>query len=259
MVFKMVITKEPIQLSEFEGKNVLVITGAGMSVAAGIPPYWGDDGVYTELQAKYGLPIEVVLSKENFDVNPAQVWEYIGESMSKFSSVAPTDGYRAITEIEKVAKHFDLITQNVDGLHKRAGTESVQEIHGHVESASCTNCSAQDYDYREQLLSKDVPTCVRCGNILRPNVVLFNMFPNFNPLEANYRAEQADVVLVIGTQSYFQYITDMFNVAANSGSRIIFVDKADPEELLANPLINSSVVDVAECFVGEAEAFLSAI
>ena len=151
-----------------------------------------------------------------------------------------------------------MYTQNCDGLHKKAGTQSVNEIHGNVESAQCTKCDAHDYDYMEQLGDAS-PTCKRCGGVLRPNIVLFGMFPHLNEVEAVYRAQQADIVLVVGTQAYFSYITSLFNIAASTGGRLIFVDKSDAKELLSNPLISAEAADAAECYTGEAEKFFSLI
>lgn len=249
--------KQPLVDADYRGKNVVFITGAGMSVGAGIPCYWGEEGVYTELENRFGRPIDQVLSASNFKSNPSEVWEYMANLFVEFKGVEPTQAYKKIAALEELAKNCFIYTQNCDGLHLKSGSKNVAEIHGSAEQAVCTQCSAVDRDFHSKLGDSGTPKCDRCDGVLKPDVVLFEEYPKLNLPEALYRCQSADLVIVVGTQAYFSYVTDMFNNAALTRSRIIFVDICEPEQIVNNPFVNNSVIETLEYYTGGAERFFA--
>ncbi|CAH7410288.1 NAD-dependent protein deacetylase of SIR2 family [Vibrio chagasii] len=228
----------PITPREYEGKSILCLTGAGMSVPSGIPCYWGKDGSYTKLQEKFGAPIEDVLSASNLAKDPTQVWQYMKALFDGLGDVKPNSAHHKLVELERVAKEFTLVTQNCDMLHTVAGSKDVLEIHGTARTAWCTHCNYRDDSYKEQLATVDIPACPECGKGMRPDVVLFEEFPRLNLSELEEKARTADILIVIGTQAYFGYIACMLNAFAQTGETAVWVDVERPDSLELNWMIN---------------------
>lgn len=188
-------------------KSVLFITGAGLSADSGLPTYRGIGGLYNDADAESGLPIEELLSGRQFRADPARTWKYLAEIGKAGRGKTPNRGHQVMAEMEK---HFDrvwVLTQNVDGFHRMAGSQNVIDIHGDLHNLRCTACDhrCQAGDYTTMKLP---PKCEKCAAVLRPDVVLFGESLPMDAMTTLRREERTgfDVVFSVGTTSVFPYI-----------------------------------------------------
>ena len=176
-------------------RSVAAFTGAGVSAESGVPTFRGADGIW----AKFN-PAELA-NIDAFMKNPALVWEWYRQRKHIIASVSPNPGHIALARMETVFPVFAVITQNIDILHRRAGSRIVHELHGNIERSYCMTCGSPCTDEAE-LSSGDIPRCARpeCGGIMRPDVVWFGeLLPDDEWKNAMHAAESADVFLSIGT------------------------------------------------------------
>ena len=189
-------------------RRLLFITGAGLSADSGLPTYRGVGGLYAAGQTTpYGLPVEVVLSGTMMTTRPEITWQFILELERPARQAVPNRGHEVIAEMES---HFEAVwtlTQNVDGLHRRAGSRQVLDVHGDLHDLACTRC-----EHAERVSSYDgldvPPRCPKCQGILRPAVVLFGEELPETKMARLWSEVQAgfDMVFSIGTTSLFPYI-----------------------------------------------------
>ncbi|WP_305073917.1 SIR2 family NAD-dependent protein deacylase [Propionivibrio sp.] len=194
-----------------EARRILFITGAGISADSGLPTYRGVGGLYNEGETEDGLSIEEALSGECFSVRPDITWKYLSRIERNCRNVHPNAAHHAIAELERgdQGRQVVVLTQNIDGLHLQAGSTNVIEIHGTLGERYCTECgkpAAVDVPGDRF----EVPRCVECGAVVRPNVVLFGeMLPEkalgrlYDELAAGF-----GMVVVIGTTAVFPYISE---------------------------------------------------
>ena len=154
------------------GTRLLVLTGAGVSAESGVPTFRDANGLWES------HPIEQVATPEGFDADPRLVWRFYSERRRKAKTVRPNPGHTALAEAEtRMGDRFLLVTQNVDGLHRRAGSRRLVEIHGNLFETQCSVCERAPFpDDREYL--GEAPRCEECrargkGGLLRPAVVWF--------------------------------------------------------------------------------------
>jgi NAD-dependent deacetylase len=192
-------------------QRILVITGAGLSADSGLPTYRGVGGLYNG-ETDDGLPIEMALSGPMLRRDPALCWKYIAELGRACLGAQPNAAHYAIAELQRKKPHCWVLTQNVDGYHRSAGSPSERliEIHGNLAPLFCQSCAAQDPDLSAHLDRPLPPLCRFCSGVLRPPVVLFQELLPQIALETLH-AEMAkgfDVVLSIGTTASFPYIIE---------------------------------------------------
>jgi NAD-dependent deacetylase len=173
-----------------ENKKIVFVTGAGISQESGIPTFRGKDGLWRNYNAMKLATIDA------FYENPKLVWEWYNERRENIFSVSPNQGHKAIAELEKYAKVI-ILTQNIDGLHQKAGSSKVLELHGSIVKIKCTVC-----DFRDEIITKfsESPPLCKCGNILRPDVVWFGESLQEDVWEhAMIQASQCDLMIIVGT------------------------------------------------------------
>ncbi len=192
-------------------ERILIITGAGLSADSGLPTYRGLGGLYNG-HTDEGLPIEAALSGSMLRRDPALCWKYLAELGKACLCAQANAGHQAIAELQRRKPECWLLTQNIDGYHRAAGspTERLIEIHGELAPLYCQSCGAVDPELAEHLSRPLPPTCQQCGGILRPPVVLFEeMLPEcaIGTLYAELRKGFA-AVISIGTSSSFPYIIE---------------------------------------------------
>ena len=192
-----------------QAERILVITGAGLSADSGLPTYRGINGLYNGLTAE-GLPIEEALSGPVLRHNPELCWKYLAELGRACLAAEPNAGHRVIAELQRRKPECWVLTQNIDGFHRRAGSpeERLIVIHGELEPLYCQSCGAGGAALADALDGTLPPRCPVCGGVLRPPVVLFEeMLPEaaIDQLYAELR-KGFEVVLVIGTNASFPYI-----------------------------------------------------
>jgi NAD-dependent deacetylase len=175
--------------------RVVVSTGAGVSAESGVPTFRGKDGLWRKFKP------EELATFEAFEKNPKLVWEWYQHRRDIINNIKPNPGHYAITEMAQYYKRFSLVTQNVDGLHRAAGSNDIIELHGNIKRNRCIGCGATSY---EEEFAQFPPRCA-CGGKLRPDVVWFG---ELLPLEALEQAENAshtcDLFFVVGSSGVVQ-------------------------------------------------------
>lgn len=221
-----------------KANRVAVLTGAGVSAESGVPTFRASDGLWE------GHRIEDVASPEGWRRNPDLVWTFYNARRVNVAKVQPNPGHFALAEMEKIWQdRFDLITQNVDGLHQRAGNARVWELHGALNRTECTACSQiADRGY-EDLGTK--PKCDRCGGRLRPNIVWFGEGLPQDIWQQAYQATlRCDVFLVIGTSAVVYPAAGLVQLAKQRGSYLTGLSPAEVIEINLNPSDAVLYVDV---------------
>ncbi|MBD3861057.1 NAD-dependent protein deacylase [Bacillus sp. 28A-2] len=183
-----------------QASHITVLSGAGMSTESGIPDFRSTGGLWTEDTARMEA-----MSRSYFLSNPHQFWPKFKElfQMKMSGEYEPNSGHTFLASLEKQGKHVDIFTQNIDGLHKKAGSQHVYELHGSIQTATCPSCRTK-YEL-PYLLKEEVPICQRvssggrtCGRVLKTDVVLFgDMVKHFDQVERSL--QQTDLLLVMGT------------------------------------------------------------
>jgi len=200
-------TLEKVAALLARAQRPLFITGAGISADSGLPTYRGIGGLYNDRVTEEGFPIEEAISGHMLARRPEITWRYIGQIESNCREAGPNAAHRLIAALEEEKPALWVLTQNIDSLHRKAGTKNMIEIHGTVHRLLCTAC-----DYRREV--EDYvglvlpPSCPECGQLVRPDVVLFGeMLPQLALKQlAQVMEEGPDIVISIGTTSVFPYI-----------------------------------------------------
>lgn len=173
-----------------DAKKIVFVTGAGISQESGIPTFRGKGGLWKNYDAMKLATIDA------FYENPKLVWEWYNERRENIFSVSPNQGHKAIADLEKYVKVI-ILTQNIDGLHQKAGSSEVLELHGSIVKIKCTVC-----DFKDEIMTKfsEIPPLCKCGNILRPDVVWFGeSLPEDIWKHAIVQASQCDMMIIAGT------------------------------------------------------------
>lgn len=199
-------------------RSALFITGAGVSAASGIPTYRGIGGLYGDKATDEGLAIEDALSGGMFERRPEVTWKHIHQIERACRGARFNAAHAALARIERRIARCWVLTQNVDGFHRIAGSTSVIDIHGDIHRILCTRCSYEAHVDDYAALAP-CPRCPECAAVLRPDVVLFGEMLPLEKVEILRRelARGFDVVVSIGTSSLFPYITRPVLEAARSG------------------------------------------
>lgn len=205
-------------------RRVVVLTGAGVSAESGVPTFRDKDGLWDKFS-----PAELA----NFDAfmkNPELVWEWYHWRQTVIKDVRPNPGHVALAELEawltRKDHSFYLVTQNVDGLHRRAGSKCILELHGNILRNKCSVCNFKT-DAIDLQLSEKLPTCPDCGKLLRPDVVWFGeMLPEFELGRAMEVASACDVCLSVGTSAVVYPAAFVPVNARNAGA---YVAEINPE------------------------------
>ncbi|KEZ78792.1 NAD-dependent deacylase [Salinisphaera hydrothermalis] len=236
--------------------RVLVITGAGMSADSGMPTYRGVGGLYEEQSTADGVAIEEALSGPMFERDPALTWKYIAQIESACRGARPNAGHHAIVDLADHVEHLCVVTQNVDGLHRAAGTRELIEMHGNIHRLFCIRCGQSRTVPDYSRLMQWPPRCGRCNGLERPAVVLFEEMLPSSALE-RYQRELAggfDVVLMIGTTAVFEYIAAPVRAAASGQGTAIEINPADtPVTALCDIKCPGPAADVVPAIVQQLE------
>ncbi len=209
--------------------RVLAITGAGMSADSGMPTYRGVGGLYNDEATADGVPIEQALSGPMFARDPGLTWKYLAQIESACRGARPNAGHQGLVSLAGHVDHLCVVTQNVDGLHRAAGTHDIIEMHGNIHRLFCIRCGQSRHVQDYSGLRQWPPLCARCDGVERPAVVLFGEMLPRSALE-RYQRELArgfDVVLMIGTTAVFEYIAAPAHAAAAGQGKAIEINPAE--------------------------------
>ena len=175
--------------------NIVFFGGAGVSTESGIPDFRSVDGLYNQ---KYSVPPEEMLSHTYFKRHPEEFFRFYRDKML-CPDAEPNDAHKKLAELEAAGKLKAVITQNIDGLHQKAGSKNVLELHGSILRNYCMNCGKR-YNLSFVLSTEGVPRCPECGGIVRPDVVLYEESLDGEVLEKSVsHLRAADLVIVGGT------------------------------------------------------------
>ena len=215
-----------------KNNRVVVLTGAGISAESGIPTFRGKDGLWK----KYD--VTQLATPEAFKKNPQLVWEWYNYRREIISQALPNQGHKIIAELEKYYNDFLLITQNIDGLHIKAGNKKVIELHGNIWRNKCSKCGKSYGDIK----SKNVPKCEICGGYIRPDVVWFGESLDKKLLEKAFsKSSKADIFLVVGTSAVVYPAAYFPQVAKNNGAFLIEINiEETPISGIADIIIRKS-------------------
>ena len=198
--------------------RVFVITGAGISADSGLPTYRGIGGLYDTDGTEDGMPIEQALSGDMLSQRPDICWKYIAQIEAACRGATFNAAHQVLAELAPRYARLCVLTQNVDGFHRDAGSRDVIEMHGNIRRLSCTGCNhseaVSDFAHIHSL-----PPYCECGAILRPDVVLFGEQLPGEALSHYYEALESgiDLVISIGTTAVFPYIAAPVDMAARQG------------------------------------------
>ena len=219
-----------------ERQPCVVLTGAGISTESGIPDFRSPSGVW----AKYD-PMEYA-TIDAFRRDPGKVWQFYALRFELLSAVEPNEGHLALAELERRGLVEAVVTQNVDGLHERAGSQAVVEVHGSIRSASCLECGerVQLEEVIAALSEAPAPLCPSCGAVLKPDVVMFGeLLPAVAIDRAVDLARRAGLLLVVGSSLEVHPVAGLPAVTVSGGGALAIVNRGPtPFDYLASVRID---------------------
>jgi NAD-dependent deacetylase len=205
---------------------VVVLTGAGVSAESGIPTFRGAGGLWRDYRATD------LVTPQAFRRDPRLVWEFYDWRRELIAAGEPNPAHHTLALMEQSTPDFTLITQNVDGLHQRAGSQNVLTLHGDIWVVRCVACDYRAQDHRVPL-PEIPPRCPRCGNLLRPDVVWFGETLPADVLRGAWTAaSRAALMLVVGTSALVQPAASLPLLAQENGATLIEVN---PDETPLSP------------------------
>ena len=204
-----------------ERQPCVVLTGAGISTESGIPDFRSAEGIW----ATYD-PFEVA-HVDALRRDPVRVWEFYALRLGLLGRAEPNDGHLALVELEERGLVRAVVTQNVDGLHQRAGSREVVEVHGSLREAECVHCGVRVAmaDALEQL---PLPACPECGEVLKPGVVMFGELLCAEAIERAQRlAAEAGLLLVVGSSLEVHPVAALPGKTLAAGGALAIVNRGD--------------------------------
>lgn len=223
-------------------KKVTVLTGAGVSAESGVPTFRDPGGIWEKYRPEELANFDAFISDPDF------VWSWYQHRREIMREVLPNPGHFALAEMENLFEEFNLVTQNIDNLHKRAGSRNVTELHGNIERNYCLKCRTfyNDLDVSE----KKVLKCEKCGGIIRPDVVWFGeMLPEKALTHAENCSKSSDVFFSIGTSAEVYPAALLPLIAKRSGAYVV--------EINIRPTVMS--MDLDEVLTGKSGEVLSTL
>ena len=218
-----------------KSNNIVFFGGAGVSTESGIPDFRSKDGLYNQ---KYDYPPEEILSHDFFINHTEEFYKFYKDKMNSLK-YKPNITHIKPANLEKEGKLKAVITQNIDGLHQKAGSKNVYELHGSVLRNYCMNCN-KFYDAEYVFNNKDVPKC-ECGGIIKPDVVLYGeTLDDYTVTKSIEMITNADLMIVAGTSLMVQPASGLLNYFR--GNNLVLINRdTTPYDNIANLVINESL------------------
>ncbi|PIE80592.1 MAG: RNA polymerase subunit sigma [Chloroflexi bacterium] len=237
-----------------ETKYLAALTGAGISTRSGIPDFRSpESGLWDHVD-----PMEVATITA-FKQNPKAFFDWIKPLARKIMSAQPNPAHLALANMEKYGPLKGIITQNIDVLHTKAGSQTIYEVHGHMRDATCMHCletSRSTENLHRYLSNGDVPRCFQCNGILKPNIILFGeILPMMVLNKAKRLTQSCDAMIVAGSSLEVAPAGDLPLLAKYAGAKLIIVNYEETHlDYLADVVIHA---DVAEVLPQLASVFMS--
>lgn len=235
-----------------ESKSIVFFGGAGVSTESGIPDFRSPNGLYNDYLNPYHVSPEEILSRTYFDEHTKEFYRYYRDKML-YLDAEPNRAHKKLAELEQAGKNITVVTQNIDGLHQKAGSKNVLELHGSVYRNRCMRCGQP---YNVKFVANDgydIPQCSICGGVVKPEVVLYEECLDSKVIEDTVKAmEKADMLIVAGTSlavypaaSFLRYFRGRFAVVINLAKH----EKENRADLLFHERVGDilSRVDVEYC------------
>ncbi len=201
-------------------QRIVCLTGAGVSAESGVATF---RHAQTGLWANFDP--QQLASQAGFAADPGLVWRWYMARLASVEQAMPNPGHVALARLAASTPTFTLVTQNVDDLHERAGSQAVLHIHGRINHFHCNRCKAEHALQSNERTQKLPPTCLLCGNFVRPSVVWFGEALPRDVVQIAWRAaEQCDVMLVVGTSGVVYPVAQLPLVAKQAGAVVIDVN-----------------------------------
>lgn len=231
----------PLTLSAY--RSIVVLTGAGISVASGIRPFRGPGGLWNDDD------VALVVNRATMERDPQPIWRVFGPLRTILRTAQPNPAHKVLADVESrlaSSQRFLLVTQNIDGLHQRAGSRNVVELHGAVRRSRCLDAACVSLPFEDDDPHEDrTPVCRTCGASLRLDIVLFD---EQIPIEAAWPVQQAlrecDLFLAVGTSGTVAPACNFVRSASYAGARTIFVNLEPMEP--RNPYFQEEYLGPAE-------------
>ena len=203
-----------------KSRRIVFFGGAGVSTESGIPDFRSVDGLYHQ---KYAYPPETILSHTFYEKHPAEFSRFYSDKLLKLDA-EPNAAHKKLAELERAGKLAAVVTQNIDGLHQKAGSRTVYELHGSVLRNYCEKCG-KFYDAEFMLHSEGVPRCT-CGGRIKPDVVLYEEGLDMDTVHGAVNAiSEADMLIVGGTSLVVYPAAGL--IQYYEGSRLVVINKTD--------------------------------
>ena len=232
-------------------RSVVALTGAGISVPSGIPDFRSPGTGLWELVD----PMEVA-HIDAFHRDPVRFWSFYGERFATLADKQPNGAHRALVAMEQRGMLDAVITQNIDMLHRRAGTRELVEVHGSVATCTCPRCGGsvplEDARALLRAAADGVPRCDACGGALKPEVVLFGeMLPEQALARALVLCERADVLLCVGSSLEVHPVAGLPMLTRAAGGAVAIITQGPtPLDEIAQVRLHGDVVEELQALVG---------
>ncbi|MCC7201622.1 MAG: NAD-dependent deacylase [Nitrospirae bacterium] len=218
--------------------SITVLTGAGISADSGVPTFRGKDGLWRNFRA------EELATPDAFRRDPVLVWEWYNWRREIIATKDPNAAHHSLVTLESHASSFTLITQNVDGLHGKAGSKNIAEIHGNIWKTRCTACG--DVSHNFDVTINILPYCRKCNCLLRPHIVWFG--ESLDPADITKGMDalhSCEVLLVIGTSGVVQPAASFVSAAKGAGAYVVEINiEETPNSYLVDDVLTGRASDV---------------
>jgi NAD-dependent deacetylase len=235
-----------------ESSRAVALTGAGISVPSGIPDFRSPGtGLWEKVD-----PMEVA-HIDAFHRDPRRFWQFYRPRFATLSGKQPNPAHRVLAELERRGLVEAVITQNIDRLHRKAGTQVLIEVHGSIETSSCTSCgSSWPLEEVEALFDDGIATCGHCTGKVKPDVVLFGeLLPEAAMNQARRLAEAADLMLCVGSSLEVYPVAGLPALTLESGGRIAIITQGrTPYDGEASVRLHGDVVEELEALLAALDA-----
>lgn len=228
--------------------NIIALTGAGISTKAGIPDFRGDKGIYKTK----GVSADKIFDITYFQTHPEYFYHFTMELLPALHDAQPTTGHKLLAKLEKMKYLKGIITQNIDGLHQKAGSKNVIEIHGSMWKFYCTSCGKRyNYDEIKEIIMKgEVPRC-ECGGLIKPDVVFFGEAVK-DMEKASCWASEAELMIVLGSTLIVYPVAQLPLYTIENKGKLIIVNKdPTPMDRYALFVFRTDIEEFAQAVLNE--------
>jgi len=231
-------------------KYVIALTGAGISTESGIPDFRGPNGLWRKINPE-------TATYSYFIKHPKDFWSLYLSFINVFINAKPNNAHYGLAKMEKLGILKAIITQNIDGLHQKAGSKRVIELHGNLKKVSCISCGMK-YNYKDVLniIKKGIPpTCSKCEGILKPDIIFFGEpLPQNSIEEAFSEAYKSDLILVLGTSLTVYPAAYIPDIVKNNGGKVVIINSNKTmKDYLGDVMIRGKLGEVIPKIVSKIE------